>query len=176
MAKLTAQRAFGFEDAGPVIVVRRSRGAVKLRRLSPWRQAEIWEALRKWRPSIPNDRELSVEERNGRNVIAIERMPETVDECRAAGLGTAVPCPFVRCRHHLSLEVTQAGSLRVFFPHWEEMVPDSAPTCSLVEAAKGTHTVAAVAAVFGASPRRIAEIEARALAKMRRAMDEERKK
>jgi hypothetical protein len=110
------------------------------------------------------------------NVVAIERMPSSDVECRAADLGYGVPCPFVRCRHHLSIDVTTAGSLRVLFPHWHDSVPDNVPTCSLAEARKGAHSVAEVAAIFGTSQRRILEIERSAWAKIRKAMDDGREK
>jgi len=136
---------------------------------SPWHQEQFWFALRRWRRVIPNELPLSPEE------VAQRRkrrrpMPSSDEECQEMGLGEDVPCPYVRCRHHLSIEVTPGGALRVFFPHWLPSVPAAVPTCSLAEARKGRHTADEVAAVFGLRERQVLEVERRAFAKIQKAL------
>ena len=172
--KLAPQRALaGFEEAEPAEPLRR-RVVARRRTASPWKQEQFWWVLRHWRPSVPNDRPLDASERAVVHVVA--RMPATDLECSAAGLGTTTPCPFVRCRHHLSIEVTRAGSLRVLFPHWQDAVPARVPTCSLAEARRGPRSVAVVAEKCGMSQRMVMEVENAAWAKIRKAMDDGRRK
>lgn len=44
------------------------------------------------------------------------RRPETRGECVNDGPNAQRPCPFVSCAHHLFLDVTKAGSLKLNFP------------------------------------------------------------
>lgn len=61
--------------------------------------------------------------------------PRTWGECQSQGWGTARPCPFVSCKHHLYLDVrTETGSIKINFPDLE---PDElAETCALAVAEK----------------------------------------
>lgn len=61
--------------------------------------------------------------------------PRTWGECQSQGWGTARPCPFVSCKHHLYLDVSaETGSIKLNFPDLE---PDElAETCALAVAEK----------------------------------------
>lgn len=94
------------------------------------------------------------------------RMPRSSAECEAAGLGETVPCPFVRCRYHLSIEVMSMGALRVIYPHWEDGADEGAPTCTLAQARKGEHVASQIGAILGIGIDRVGQIERAALAKL----------
>lgn len=55
--------------------------------------------------------------------IADYRRPRTRGEC-----GTERPCPWVSCRHHLYLEVTKTGSIRL---NTEQEAWEMAQSCAL---------------------------------------------
>jgi hypothetical protein len=98
-------------------------------------------------------------------------MPASADECQRLGLGEAIQCPFVRCRHHLSTEVSAVGSLRVLFPHWEDDVPDDAPTCSLAEARKGAKTISQVGELMAIEDSRVGQIERDGIQKLAKKLE-----
>ena len=87
--------------------------------------------------------------------------PQTRGECP-----TAVPCPWVGCRHHLYLDIDpKTGSLKIDFPDlepWE--LPE---TCSLdvAERARRTGmTLEEVGELMSLTPEGVRQVEARALA------------
>ncbi len=100
--------------------------------------------------------------------------PKTYGECQSAGLGTALPCPFVGCAHHLYLEVDDrhggSGSLKFNFPGRE---PDElAETCSLVVAGRASQSYGRLGPLLNLTRERVQQIEREAcaaLAKSRRA-------
>lgn len=105
-----------------------------------------------------------------------EPMPKTWGECQARGLGSITPCPYVRCRHHLAVEVVrrQTGGargrpgLKVIFPEAEiDQLPG---TCSLVIADRSLGsglTLEEVGRHLNTTRERIRQIEAEALVKLR---------
>jgi hypothetical protein len=93
-------------------------------------------------------------------------MPASDAACAAMGLGTTVPCPYVRCRDNLCVEVTRLGSLRVIYPWWEPGVRTDGPTCAVAEARKGEHTAAQIGARLGIGVNRVGQVEATAMAKL----------
>lgn len=71
------------------------------------------------------------------------------------------PCPFVGCRHHLYLEVSDSGSIRIAFPH---LSPDQlTESCSLDVADRGPQTLESIAVVSNVTRERVRQIEVRAL-------------
>lgn len=83
----------------------------------------------------------------------------------------ARPCPWVRCRHHLFLEVRKNGSLN--FPHGQDVKAlfRMSATCSLDVAALGTQTLEQCRKHFGDVTReRIRQEQDVALAKLKEAL------
>jgi hypothetical protein len=94
-------------------------------------------------------------------------MPPSSQACAAVGLGTRpLPCPFLRCRYNLSIEITPRGSLRVLNPWWEPGERTAGPTCVLVESHKREHTAAQIGAILRIGINRVGQIDAAATAKM----------
>ena len=77
------------------------------------------------------------------------------------------PCAFVGCRHHLYLDCTSRGSLKLNFPEkdWDE-IPRS---CSLDVAEDGEHTLEEIGDLMNVTRERARQLEARGLAAGRRA-------
>ncbi len=74
------------------------------------------------------------------------------------------PCPFVSCRHHLFLDVTETGGLKLNFPGLE---PDELEvSCSLDVAESGWRDLQAVGDVMNVTRQRALQIEVVALRKM----------
>lgn len=74
------------------------------------------------------------------------------------------PCPWYSCRHHLGIEVTRAGSLRV--------LPSGPDTCSLDVADRGEQTLAAVGDAMRFTRERARQVEDKAATRMRALMRE----
>lgn len=75
------------------------------------------------------------------------------------------PCPWVGCRHHLYLEVTEKGGIKYNFPNLE---PEDLPvSCSLDVAERGRHILEIVGTVLNLTRERCRQIEAVALRKLR---------
>lgn len=78
------------------------------------------------------------------------------------------PCPFVSCRHHLYLDVTDTGSIKLNFPDLE---PDElAFTCALDLADTGGVTLEQTGAAINVTRERIRQIEERSMKKLRRVL------
>jgi len=75
------------------------------------------------------------------------------------------PCPFVSCAHHLYLDVTTNGSLKLNFPHLE--VWEMSETCVLDVAARGGITLEEVGIIFNLTRERIRQIEVSGLGHLR---------
>ena len=100
--------------------------------------------------------------------------PQTREECE----GAPRPCPFVSCKHHLYLDVTAAGSIKVNRPTQldadglEDVVsallamPD---TCELDVADRGGLTLEEVGEKMNLTRERIRQLERRGIAKLRAA-------
>ena len=68
--------------------------------------------------------------------------PNTRAECEP-GAGVR-PCPWVRCRHHLYLEVVRRGGVKLLFGQETEL-EDLPDTCSLDVAEAGAQMLSAIA-------------------------------
>lgn len=89
--------------------------------------------------------------------------PRTRDDCQ----GGYRPCPYVSCRHHLYLEVSeQSGSIKLLFPDKEPWELEH--SCSLDLADNGDRTLENVGTVLNITRERARQIEARGLIKLRR--------
>jgi hypothetical protein len=89
-------------------------------------------------------------------------VPVTREQC----LEMPRPCPFVRCAHHLYLDVNpESGAIKLNFPHLE--VWEMAETCSLDVADKGGITLEEVGAILNLTRERIRQVEVRGLDKIR---------
>ena len=88
--------------------------------------------------------------------------PQTRGDC-AEG---ARPCPFISCRYHLYLEVTEAGSVRFPFPGLE--LDELKETCALDVADRGENTLEDLALLLGVTRERVRQIETVALDKLRK--------
>ena len=84
---------------------------------------------------------------------------------RAACLSGVRPCPWVRCRHHLYLEVRPNGSLH--FPFGEVELDELRDTCALDVADRGRQSLSATAEAMGLSKASALNIEGRALMHLR---------
>lgn len=88
-----------------------------------------------------------------------EGRPRTRAECPSG------PCPWYGCRHHVGLDLRGDRVHLVVDP---DDVTEETPTCSLTLAERGGMTLEDVGQVMGVTRERIRQVEARALAKVRR--------
>lgn len=78
------------------------------------------------------------------------------------------PCPYVRCRHHLYIDVNpETGSIKLNFPDLE--VWELKDSCSLDVADRGGITLEEVGEVLNVTRERIRQIEKLGLSEMRSA-------
>jgi hypothetical protein len=87
--------------------------------------------------------------------------PRTRGDC----VGGERPCPWVSCRHHLALDVTSAGSLRIAYPDVE--LEDMAATCSLDVADQGGMALEDIGEVVNLNRERVRQIEEKALRRVK---------
>lgn len=92
---------------------------------------------------------------------SIER-PQTRGECQ----GAARPCPWVSCRYHLFLDVSEADNIKLNFPDLE---PDQLETsCALDVADREGATLEEVGDLINVTRERVRQIQTRALEKVER--------
>jgi ribosomal protein L40E len=94
--------------------------------------------------------------------------PKTRADC----VGAEKPCPYVSCRHHLALEVTEAGSIKLVFPDIEPW--ELTHSCSLDAADLGPHTLDALGEKLNVTRERVRQLEVKSLYAMRAAAMSER--
>lgn len=98
----------------------------------------------------------------------VERQrPRTRADCVAGPR----PCPFVSCRHHLYLDVTPFGSLKLNFPDKE--VWELEESCALDVAEQGGATMARVGQLLSVTRSRVEQLERQALAGAAAAADDQ---
>lgn len=97
--------------------------------------------------------------------------PKTRAACERRGLGTRRPCPYVSCKYHVAVEVTDAGSIKHAHPGLP--VGEHKHTCTLALADKGGMTLEEVGAILNTTRERVRQIEGDALAKVRAALGDD---
>lgn len=76
------------------------------------------------------------------------------------------PCPWAGCRHHLYLEVTPTGSVKLVFPELEvDQIPE---TCSLDVAEHGPLTLDQVGQALNVTLERARQLEAKTFGRLRK--------
>lgn len=89
--------------------------------------------------------------------------PKTRGECA----GVPRPCPYVSCRHHLYLDVTKTGSIRLVFPDIEP--GDMVDSCSLDVADRGgARDLLEIARLLNVTRQRVDQLQEAAQKKLRR--------
>jgi len=78
------------------------------------------------------------------------------------------PCPWVTCRHHLAVDVSEYGALKLNFPDRE--IGELPATCALDVAERGGLSLEEVGALLNVTRERARQIEAAALRKILRAI------
>lgn len=95
--------------------------------------------------------------------------PEARDVVRPTTRGDCAggerPCPFVRCRHHLYLDVTEGGAVKLNFPDLEPW--EMAESCSLDVADRGLVTLERVGELMNIVRERVRQIEVAAFDSLR---------
>lgn len=97
-------------------------------------------------------------------VAALTDRPRTRGDC----VDGPRPCPWVSCRHHLGIEVTPAGGLKLVRPDREPWELEQ--TCSLDVADAGEHTLDVVGRLTNVTRERTRQIEAAGVRLVRKAM------
>lgn len=112
-------------------------------------------------------REMSKDLETGR-----ELYPETdywKPRMRAECVDSPRPCPYVSCQHHLYLDVTEAGSIKINFPDVE--VEDLRESCALDIADRGGMTLEDVGDLLNLTRERARQIEAEGLKQLKALLD-----
>ncbi len=92
--------------------------------------------------------------------------PKRREDCLAGGTNEMRPCPWVRCKHHLYLDVNpETGSFKLNFPDLE--VSELKQSCSLDVADRGGTTLEEVGEIMNLTRERIRQVEVRGLFKLR---------
>jgi hypothetical protein len=121
-------------------------------------------ALSEERRSVRYSRPMSQEDRAKVTAESLPAMPKTRSECRAQGLGWAVPCPHVQCRYHIGQD-HERDQVTEF---WPDRTLDQFPaTCWEEIAERGPRTDLEIARITGLSVRSIERATASAFAKLR---------
>ena len=99
-----------------------------------------------------------------------EGRPQTYGDCEARGLGTALACPYLACKHHLYLDVHErTGSIKLNFPDLEPW--DLPETCALAVANRGGTTLEDVGALVNLTRERVRQVELASHDALRRVLD-----
>ncbi len=95
---------------------------------------------------------------------ALEDLDETERDrprTRADCAGSQRPCVWMRCRHHLAIDVTPSGGIQVNHPGIE--LDEMVDTCALDVADRGPLTLEETGARMNVTRERMRQIEVRAL-------------
>lgn len=96
--------------------------------------------------------------------VAMQREPRRLPMLRSDCIDQPRPCPFVSCKHHLYLDITKSGALKLNFPDLE--VHELAHSCVLDIADNGGATLEATGAMLNLTRERIRQLELKALANL----------
>lgn len=91
---------------------------------------------------------------------ALATRPKTWGECREQ----TGPCPWVSCRYHLGIDVTEHGRLLLCDPEPTEM----AEPCALRVATRGELTLSQVGVRLGVTRQRVEQLEHKAVRALKR--------
>jgi hypothetical protein len=95
-----------------------------------------------------------------------QRRPTQRSECLPGGRNEARPCPYVSCKQHLFLDVSErSGAIKINFPGVE--LWEMPATCALDVADRGGVTLEDVGAITNLVRERIRQIEDRGLVRLR---------
>lgn len=92
--------------------------------------------------------------------------PQTRRDCLPGGCNEARPCPFVSCKYHLAIDVTDVGSLKFNFPDLEPW--ELRETCALDVADRGGVTLEEAGELVNLTRERIRQVEVRGLIQLKR--------
>lgn len=92
---------------------------------------------------------------------ALTARPRTVADCPESG-----PCPWVACKYHVYLDVTEAGSIKINFPNRDPL--DIAEPCVLRIARTGGVTLEETAQRVNLTRERVRQIEVFAIRQLKR--------
>ena len=92
--------------------------------------------------------------------------PATCGDCLEGGRNVERPCPWVGCVHHLYLEVTSTGNLKLNFPDKE--VDELKETCALDVADAGGSKLDEIGQALNITRERVRQVKVKALLKLRR--------
>ena len=131
-----------------------------MRRNSAYAERIVWLVPRQLRKLIAAEGPLSTKQ--------LQRLQQERPRTRADCINGVRPCPFTGCRYNLYLEVTEAGSLRL--PRANVPPEEMSESCALDVADRGPHRRQRIAHLLGLTNMRVAQVESKALAKVRAAM------
>lgn len=111
------------------------------------------------RKTKKEDREF-LESKSGTYVKGMKRQPRTRGGCKEVYR----PCPFVGCKYHLYLDVSNDGtSIKFNFPEIMPEQMDPRASCALDVALRGDHTLEEVGEMMNITRERVRQIEEMAL-------------
>lgn len=129
-----------------------------------------WTATGRWRAfplrkMTPEERIAHrIESRMAEKELAQHERPSTRLDCLPGGPNEARPCPWVSCRHHLALDVSQeTGAIKVMMG-WD----DGRPTCALDEADRHGLTLEDIGKSLNLTRERVRQIEVRGFLRAQR--------
>jgi hypothetical protein len=94
--------------------------------------------------------------------------PRTRADCE----GSARPCPFISCKHHLYLDVSgRTGAIKLNFPDVEPDALEKMPATCLLDTAARENTLEEVAVIMNLTRERVRQVEMKGLTKLRRESD-----
>lgn len=97
----------------------------------------------------------------------VDRLPASRSECKTGYR----PCPFVSCRFHLYLDVTEHGAIKLNFPDQEPWEMKTSCALDVAEAGDGL-TLEELGGLLNLTRERTRQIERLALDKVDRGLDE----
>jgi len=97
----------------------------------------------------------------------VDRLPALRSECKTGYR----PCPFVSCRFHLYLDVTEHGAIKLNFPDQEPWEMKTSCALDVAEAGDGL-TLEELGGLLNLTRERTRQIERLALDKVDRGLDE----
>lgn len=115
-------------------------------------------------------RQLADDERKLRRAGVYRQRPRVYSDCE----GGSGPCPWVRCRMNLYLEVDDmTGAIKLNFP--DKQIDELEETCALRVAGRGGHSLEQVGKMINLTQERVSQIEESGAAKLKRRLVDARR-